>query len=227
MEYNQKDYIQSLENLLIFMCDTYSEIDKTVLEDAAKKKSDFIMRFPKIQGSSISFSIKDIGKLKREQTKISIKKIFRIMNFKRKLEVVASFLKIRRKNISVISNKMFEDNINNEKYLVLDEGEKWQEGTKKLKDIILNEEYYFDIDILEQVTDIKKEKWLEISNEITEKSIINSKKVLDLINKESRLVYVIEEILKKEGFGFLSNVNTKGYSLDNYYIYQINDANTF
>jgi len=73
MNESNKEYIQSLENLLIFMCATYYEIEKVLL----KNKSDLLLKFPKIQGSSINFKLQDIGKLDFEQPKMELKEVYK------------------------------------------------------------------------------------------------------------------------------------------------------
>jgi len=44
MSENNKEYIQSLENLLIFMCETYYEIEDNILKNNA---SELLLKFPK------------------------------------------------------------------------------------------------------------------------------------------------------------------------------------
>lgn len=57
----EKDYIESLENLLIFMCQTYEETERELLKLAKEEENDAFMKMPKIQGTRNSIGISRIA----------------------------------------------------------------------------------------------------------------------------------------------------------------------
>lgn len=59
----EKDYIESLENLLIFMCQTYEETEKVLLKLAREENNNAFMSVPKIQGSTNTIGIKRLSDL--------------------------------------------------------------------------------------------------------------------------------------------------------------------
>jgi len=53
----EKDYVESLENLLIFMCQTYDEAQKSLLKLSKEEGNDAFMKVPMVQGTSNSIGI--------------------------------------------------------------------------------------------------------------------------------------------------------------------------
>lgn len=48
---NEKDYIESLENLLIFMCQIYEETQKALTQLSKEENNDALFKVPMIQGT--------------------------------------------------------------------------------------------------------------------------------------------------------------------------------
>lgn len=58
-----KEYIQSLENLLIFMCQTYEEQHEAVLVLAKEGNKEPLLKIPRIQGSHQLSGIRHLSQL--------------------------------------------------------------------------------------------------------------------------------------------------------------------
>lgn len=71
---NKEEYIQSLENLLIFMCKTYEDQEQ-ILFKLAEGGNDTIFKIPRIQGIVNTVPISQIAKIKFEQPKMSFQDV--------------------------------------------------------------------------------------------------------------------------------------------------------
>lgn len=58
-----KEYVQSLENLLVFMCQTYEEQQGVVRELAKEGNKEPLMRIPKIQGYFQLSAIRELSEM--------------------------------------------------------------------------------------------------------------------------------------------------------------------
>lgn len=65
---NNNDYIESLENLLIFMCRTYEDQEKALLS-LAKMGNKAYFEVPRIQGTSNLIPISQISEIEFQQPK--------------------------------------------------------------------------------------------------------------------------------------------------------------
>lgn len=70
-EFNNEKYIQTLENVLIFMCQTYEEQEK-ILFELAKEGNDALYKLPRIQGSLNLNALFQISKLEFEQPSLDL-----------------------------------------------------------------------------------------------------------------------------------------------------------
>ncbi|MBL4952199.1 hypothetical protein JK635_08250 [Neobacillus sp. YIM B02564] len=59
----EKEYVQMLENLVVFLCQTYEKIHKTALEECKKNGNEFAFKMPTIQGTPNVIAINRIAKL--------------------------------------------------------------------------------------------------------------------------------------------------------------------
>ena len=60
----QKEYIEALENSLIFMCQCHEELESEILNKLMERRDDDLwMQWPRIQGSINLLSIAKISKL--------------------------------------------------------------------------------------------------------------------------------------------------------------------
>ena len=71
---NKEDYIQSLENALIFMCNTYENITDELYK-LAKDGNNAFLRVPLIQGTFNIVQISQIGKLELQEPIHDLKEI--------------------------------------------------------------------------------------------------------------------------------------------------------
>ena len=79
---DEKEYIESLENLLIFMCKNYTEtID--VLCKLAQEGNDTLFKVPAIQGTMNIIKITQIGSLEVKDVKYGFKYILKEIQNKR------------------------------------------------------------------------------------------------------------------------------------------------
>lgn len=53
----EREYIESLENLLIFMCQTYEETQQSLRELYKEEKNEALFKIPTIQGTGNSIGI--------------------------------------------------------------------------------------------------------------------------------------------------------------------------
>lgn len=79
---NEKEYIESLENLLIFMCKTYGEITDGLLE-LLQNGNDAYMSIPTIQGTRNIVSVYRMGALEIKDTKYGFKDVLKEIENKR------------------------------------------------------------------------------------------------------------------------------------------------
>lgn len=82
-EIDEEEYVKSLENVLIFMCKTYDEIEKELVKLVEKENNKAFFKVPRVQGINHVVNISKIGKLKFEQPLYNFKDIFDIMQSKR------------------------------------------------------------------------------------------------------------------------------------------------
>lgn len=68
------DYIQSLENILVFMCQSYEEQEK-VLFELAKEGNDALHKTPRIQGMANTISIAQIADVEFEKPPMNFMEI--------------------------------------------------------------------------------------------------------------------------------------------------------
>lgn len=81
---NPEEYLASLENLLIFMCNTYDQQQKELAE-LAEKGNDAFLKVSRIQGTMNTISIAQIGALAFEHPIHSFKEVLSEMKRKRSL----------------------------------------------------------------------------------------------------------------------------------------------
>jgi hypothetical protein len=62
VELEEKDYIETLENLLIFMCQTYEGTQKALLKLSKEEDNDAFMKVPMIQGTPNAIGISELAK---------------------------------------------------------------------------------------------------------------------------------------------------------------------
>lgn len=58
---DDKEYIEQLENLVIFLADIYTTTSRTLEKELFEKKSDAYLRIPTIQGLRSQLAIKEIA----------------------------------------------------------------------------------------------------------------------------------------------------------------------
>lgn len=83
-EKEKDEYIECLENLLIFMCQIYDETQKILLDLATTERNDAYMKVPIIQGIMAPSMIHQIGELDFKQPKNGFLQARDIMVNKRK-----------------------------------------------------------------------------------------------------------------------------------------------
>lgn len=71
---DKEEYIQSLENLIIFMCQTYEDQEQ-VLFKLAKEGNDALFKVPRIQCTANTIPIAQLAKVKFEQPKYGFKDV--------------------------------------------------------------------------------------------------------------------------------------------------------
>jgi len=64
---NQEEYIHSLENALIFMCQTYKENFDTLFKLMKEEGNEAFWKYSTIQGSPNVFAVEALSKLKFQQ----------------------------------------------------------------------------------------------------------------------------------------------------------------
>ena len=60
---NEKEYINQLEQALIFMCSWYQDIYNETFEDYVQKRNEKYLKLPTIQGLQNRFSVENIAKI--------------------------------------------------------------------------------------------------------------------------------------------------------------------
>ena len=70
----KEEYIHSLENLLIFMCQTYEETEHVLLK-LSEGGNNALFEVPRIQGTSNIIPISQLSKIKFEQPKYGFKDV--------------------------------------------------------------------------------------------------------------------------------------------------------
>lgn len=80
---NKEEYIESLENLLIFMCKTYDDIDNTLVNLAEKEHNYTCFEVPRIQGLYHVINITKIGNLEFKEPSYGFKEVLEIINARR------------------------------------------------------------------------------------------------------------------------------------------------
>jgi hypothetical protein len=83
---NQEEYINSLENLLIFMCQVYQKNHDRFFEMMVTKENDAYLRLSTVQGSYHRFAVKDISKLEFSEPILGFRNVFEEITAKRNLE---------------------------------------------------------------------------------------------------------------------------------------------
>lgn len=71
---DQDKYIESLENLLIFMCQTHEECEN-VLFELSKEGNEALFKVPRIQGTSNTIPIAQLAKIEFKQPAYGFKDI--------------------------------------------------------------------------------------------------------------------------------------------------------
>lgn len=84
--FNKEEYIKSLENLLIFMCNSYDKIDNSLVELAEKEHNYTWFEVPRIQGLYHVIQISKIGKLKFEEPNYGFKEVLEIIKSRRTVD---------------------------------------------------------------------------------------------------------------------------------------------
>lgn len=79
---DKEEYTNSLENLLIFMCQTYEDEEKALFA-LAKQGNNALFEVPRIQGTRNTIPISQIAKLKFDTPKYGFKEIKQIILKKR------------------------------------------------------------------------------------------------------------------------------------------------
>lgn len=83
---SKDEYIQSLENLLIFMCQTYEEQENDLFA-LAKQGNDAILKVARIQGTANLIPIAQMAKFKFERPKHGFEEVKEEIQNKRNKEV--------------------------------------------------------------------------------------------------------------------------------------------
>lgn len=86
MEMNHEEYVSSLENLLIFMCQVYQKNHDRLFEMMVTKENDAYMNLSTVQGSYHRFAVKDISKLEFSEPVYGFRKVYEGMAAKRNVE---------------------------------------------------------------------------------------------------------------------------------------------
>lgn len=74
----KNNYVESLEELLIFMCQTYEDIQNSLL-DLSKEGNNAFIKVPMIQGLSNTITVSRISKLKFRTPKHSFDEVFDVL----------------------------------------------------------------------------------------------------------------------------------------------------
>ncbi|MFI8714460.1 hypothetical protein [Brevibacillus brevis] len=82
---NLEDYTESLENLLIFMCEVYQTNHDNFFQMMVDGESDAYMKLSTMQGSSQRFAVKAISELEFREPKLGIRKVFKEMQRRREI----------------------------------------------------------------------------------------------------------------------------------------------
>lgn len=78
-----KEYIKSLENLLIFMCQTYDETQKELMKLYKEEGNEACFKVPMIQGTANVIPISQIGQLEFERPSHGFSDVFKEIEQKR------------------------------------------------------------------------------------------------------------------------------------------------
>ena len=81
---DKEEYIKSLENLLIFMCKTYDDIDNELLRLANEENNRAFFEVPRVQGLYHVVNISKIGELEFEEPLYSFKDVYKVIESKNK-----------------------------------------------------------------------------------------------------------------------------------------------
>ncbi|MBU7316030.1 hypothetical protein [Paenibacillus oleatilyticus] len=84
VETNKDDYVESLENLLIFMCQVYQKNHEKFFNMMFNKENDAYMKLSTVQGSHHRFAIKDLSELNFSEPVYGFRKVFEEIIAKRK-----------------------------------------------------------------------------------------------------------------------------------------------
>ncbi|GMX64533.1 hypothetical protein Elgi_38020 [Paenibacillus elgii] len=84
METNKDDYVQSLENLLIFMCQVYQKNHDTFFNMMLNKENNAYKKLSTVQGSYHRFAVKDLSELDFSEPVYGFRKVFEEIILKRK-----------------------------------------------------------------------------------------------------------------------------------------------
>jgi hypothetical protein len=84
LEAEEKEYVESLENLLIFMCDSYTLILDELLELGHKEDNKAYMKVSTIQGTHNRIPIRQLGDLDFKPPKHGFNDIYKLVSDKRK-----------------------------------------------------------------------------------------------------------------------------------------------
>lgn len=70
------EYVESLENLLIFMCQTYEDMQKSLMDLYKEEQNEAAFKTPMIQGTGNIIGISKIADLKFNQPSLGFHAIF-------------------------------------------------------------------------------------------------------------------------------------------------------
>ncbi|MDU2121927.1 MAG: hypothetical protein E7E64_05270 [Clostridium celatum] len=73
-EIEKDEYIKSLENLLIFMCKTYDDIEMELVK-LAQKDNDALFKVPLVQGTNHKINIHQLGRIEFQEPLYNFKDI--------------------------------------------------------------------------------------------------------------------------------------------------------
>ncbi|MEC0684958.1 hypothetical protein [Bacillus paralicheniformis] len=82
---SDKEYVDSLENLLIFTCESYMMILNKLLELGHTENNKAYMKVPTIQGSGNRIPMRQLGELQFEKPQHGFKEVYEIISEKRNL----------------------------------------------------------------------------------------------------------------------------------------------
>lgn len=84
--FDKEEYIKSLENLLIFMCNSYDKIDNSLVKLVEKEHNYTCFEVPRIQGLYHVINISKMGELEFEEPNYGFKEVLEIIKNRRTVD---------------------------------------------------------------------------------------------------------------------------------------------